>query len=538
PFGLVVTGKAENPVYLEINNSEVSIKNAKDLWGLTDSQTREQIASITRNKATILTIGPGSESGCNFGIIASELAGSASSGFGSVMGSKKLKAIVATGTGQIKMAFPDDVTKIRKRIMTMTGKGYYNAYENPIILPGTTVGKKVHCHGCPQGCWRSIHISSSGNEGVRKCSSPMWYATWDKKLNGDFTEVSFEATNIIQDNTLCGGGVFFLMRFLERCYQRGILTENQAELPLSKMGSPEFLMAFIQKVISGEGFGSTLQKGYKGAGVEMGGEAEEIAGELDTWPYGPKLFNASALLYAVEPEPKISEVHELTSLFSKWSIWRSSKGKQSYLSTDLLRKTGILFWGSEESVDSSTYDGKALAAVKIQNREFLKESLILCDFAYPIFDDAGTDEHVGDPTLERQLFQSVTGSKINDKEFEQTGERIFSLNRIIHLLEGRMGRTDDKLDERLFKKSKDPITDITGAGFLGMVNPELELPGSGNEIVSKLGNAVDKNAFEKALSEYYNLRGWNEKSGLFTDDVISKLQLTEMTGLKSIRKIT
>ena len=55
------------------------------------------------------------------------------------------------------------------------------------------------------------------------------------------------------------------------------------------------------------------------------------------------------------------------------------------------------FWGSEKAVDFSTYEGKALAAIKIQHREYAKESLILCDFVWPIFDDAGSADHVGDP---------------------------------------------------------------------------------------------------------------------------------------------
>ncbi len=55
--------------------------------------------------------------------------------------------------------------------------------------------------------------------------------------------------------------------------------------------------------------------------------------------------------------------------------------------------------------------GKALAARNIQNRTYLKDSLCLCDLAYPITYSLATPDHVGDPTLEGKLFQAVTGHR-------------------------------------------------------------------------------------------------------------------------------
>jgi aldehyde:ferredoxin oxidoreductase len=527
--GLIIVGKAESPLTLEIADGKVVFNDARDLWGLTDSETRKRIAARLGNRARMLTIGPGAEGKTRFGVVASDLFGSASSGFGSVMGSKKIKAIVALGGGKVRMANPETVTAIRKQVRTMTGEGYYNAFGTPTTLPGTKVLKKTHCHGCPVGCWRSQHRSATGVEGVRKCSSPLWYATWDQRLHGEFTPVSFDATNLIQDNTLCGGETYFLMRWLDSCFERGILTESQTELPLKKMGSAEFLHAFIQKIVSGDGFGALLQKGYIRAAMEVGKDAEEVTAELMHWPYGPRLFTTASLLYAIEPKPKITEAHELSALHAKWSVWRSSQGRDSHLSTETLRKIGKRFWGSEESVDATTYRGKALAAARIQNREFAKESLILCDFAFPIFDDAGARDYVGDPSIESRLFEAVTGVACSPDTLERYGERNFTLNRAIHLIEGRKGRTDDTLHESLFRNDKALKGDIYGAGLFGMVNPELELPGKGDTIVSQKGNAVDKTAFETSLDDYYAIRSWDKRTGLFKKDRIADLQLNELT---------
>ncbi len=61
-----------------------------------------------------------------------------------------------------------------------------------------------------------------------------------------------------------------------------------------------------------------------------------------------------------------------------------------------------------------------------------------------------------------------------------------------------------------------------------MVNPELELPGKGDKIVSQKGNAVDKEAFETSLDEYYGLRGWDKKTGLLKKKQVSDLKLDEL----------
>jgi aldehyde:ferredoxin oxidoreductase len=118
------------------------------------------------------------------------------------------------------------------------------------------------------------------------------------------------------------------------------------------------------------------------------------------------------------------------------------------LSIDLSeRKVSLLETKScSRRVDFSTYDGKALAAINIQNHQFMKESLNLCDFAWPAYDDASTEDPVGDPALERQLFSAVTGRQMDEQEFHHTAGRIITLNRSVLLREGRKGRQDKSAD--------------------------------------------------------------------------------------------
>ncbi|GAG25759.1 unnamed protein product, partial [marine sediment metagenome] len=184
------------------------------------------------------------------------------------------------------------------------------------------------------------------------------------------------------------------------------------------MGSIEFLETVIKKICFKEGFGAVLAEGALRASKICGKESQEITNKFLRQTGGagecPKFLIPLSLVCATEPRPFLAEWHEFYEPLIKWVKWYVSKGEESYVSTEVLRKMAVKFWGGEKAVDFSTYEGKALAVVKIQNRQMAKESLILCDFAcWPVFDDASTKDHVGDPTLASQLLSAVTGREID-----------------------------------------------------------------------------------------------------------------------------
>jgi aldehyde:ferredoxin oxidoreductase len=218
-------------------------------------------------------------------------------------------------------------------------------------------------------------------------------------------------------------------------------------------------------------------------------------------------------------------LHELCEPLIKWALWYTTQGAFSYVSTDLLRKIAQRFWGSAEAVDFSTYDGKALAAVKIQNRQHAKDSLILCDFAFPLYDDAGSEDHVGDPAIESRLFSAVTGVAMDEGALERAGERIFNLNRAILLREGRNGCADDYLPESQFIEREEELYDA-----FNMFNPDLYLPAAGDEVISRKGKALSREGFTRMLDEYYTLRGWDVATGLFRGETLEALGLADLAG--------
>ncbi|MBW2368010.1 MAG: hypothetical protein JRH15_09005, partial [Deltaproteobacteria bacterium] len=111
---IVITGKADKPVYLDIRNDAVEIRDAADLWGLDLFEVQETLMSRAP-RASVLAIGPAGENLSPTAIVANETTSSAGQGgFGAVMGSKNLKAISAKGTKVVKIARPEELRKVVK----------------------------------------------------------------------------------------------------------------------------------------------------------------------------------------------------------------------------------------------------------------------------------------------------------------------------------------------------------------------------------------------------------------------------------------
>ena len=215
------------------------------------------------------------------------------------------------------------------------------------------------------------------------------------------------------------------------------------------------------------------------------------------------MYITNGLLYAMEPRQPIQQLHEVSTLVMNWVQW-ANQHEGSYLSSPLLRTIAKRWWGSEIAGDFSTYEGKALAAKKIQDREYAKESLILCDFSWPIMYLPHSEDHLGDPTLESQVFSAVTGKEVDEEGLYRFGERVFNLQRAILAREGHRGRESDQLPEQFFTI---PLK-------TALFNPECQVPGRDGEVISRKGAVVDRGKFEQMKTEYYQHRGWDPATGL------------------------
>ena len=517
---LVIQGKSEKPVYILIQDETVEIRDASTLWGKSTVETREMLKERLGSSANVVATGPAGENMVTFASVLADKDASGSSGLGAVMGSKKLKAIAVRGSGKVKAANPQryrELADYARELRAGFGMG---------ITPGTDQDmklKKDYCYGCTGGfCFRGTYKASNGKVGKYMCGSATFYILRAHKYYGEWNEVPFFANMICNEFGVDTHQMDVMMQWLSKCHQAGILTDENTGIPLSKQGSLEFIETLVRKIGLREGIGDVLAQGTIRAADMVGQGAKELLTDYitDSGHFalidGPRMYISTGLLYATEPRQPMGQLNELGSL-NLWLMW-VYKQEGAFVSNNVFRAIGKRLLGSEAAVDFTTYEGKALAAKMIQDRECAKDSLILCSYLYPIMFSRQTADHVGDPTVESKVLSAVTGNEIDEDGLYRIGERIFNVQRAILAREGHRGRESDRISEYNYTK---PLK-------FDLHNPELLSPGKGDEVVSKKGAVLDREKFEEVKDEYYSLRGWDVGTGLQTRAKLEELGLKDM----------
>ena len=515
---VVVKGKAERPVYIFIDEETIEIRDAGHLWTKGAIETREAMKEELGDPFRIVTIGPAGENKTVFAIVLADNDATGTSGLGAVMGSKNLKAIAVHGKRKIEVASLEKVKELRKTVNEFT-KGMSQLLPN--VFASDKV-KKDSCFGCTNECIRNVFHGKSGKKGKFMCQASLFYQTRAQRYYGEDNEVPFEAAKFCDDYGVDTHAIETMIMWLSRCHKANILTDESSGLALSKIGSLEFVEKLIHDVSLREGFGDTLANGTHRAAESLGSAAQDLITDYITSTgynpvYGARMFITTALFYAMEPRLPIQQLHEISILGMMWAA-KTLGYMDNYISSDVFRAIARRFWGSEIAADFSTYEGKALAAAKIQNRQYVKESLLLCDFIWPIMHTGITEDHVGDPTLESRIYSAVTGAEIDEQGLYKIGERIFNLQRAILVREGHNGREGDTLEEFNFTR---PLKS-------DFMNEACLLPGKDGEPFSRRGLTLDREEFEKMKEEYYGIRGWDPSTGLQTLEKLKELGLEEV----------
>ncbi|MBM3156913.1 MAG: hypothetical protein FJ004_06475, partial [Chloroflexi bacterium] len=508
------------PVYLLLQDNDVQIKDASALWGKSTVETRQTLKEQLGSSVSVVATGQAGENLVTFASILADKDASGSSGLGAVMGSKKLKAVAVKGSGMVKIA---DATKYRElaNYARELRKGFGMG-----ITPGVDQNMKLkrdYCYGCSGGfCFRSTYRDSNGKVGKYMCGSATFYILRARKYYGEWNDVPFLASMICNEYGVDTHQIDVMMQWLSKCHQEGVLTDESTGIPLSKQGSLEFIENLVRKIALREGFGDILAQGTIRAAKAVGHKAEEQLTDYITSTghfaliEGPRMYISTGLLYAMEPRQPMSQLNEMGSL-NLWLMWVYGQ-EGAFVSSDVFRTIGKRFMGSEAAVDFTTYEGKALTAKMIQDREYAKDCLILCSYLFPVMFSQNTPDHVGDPTIESRILSAVTGNEIDEAGLYHTGERVFNLQRAILAREGHRGRESDRISEHNFTK---PLK-------FDLHNPELLSPGKGDEAVSKKGSTLDREKFEEVKDEYYRLRGWDVATGLQTEAKLKELDLKDI----------
>ncbi len=317
---IVITGKAEEPVYLWIGDGKAEIRRAGYLWGKTTYETEASLQSRIGDPAVrIACIGPAGENGVLGSIILIDRAKAAGgSGVGCVMGDKKLKAIAVRGHGSLQVARPEafmEATNVAmqkvaesptaEKMWRNTLAGVYAVDPHSISwdllmlvrngqdesweiekrkrLMNTKTGipkyrkKVLACFNCPIGCMPFSEIKEGnykGTKGEGLWVNTLMLATW---LDIPEPEPIIKAWLTMNELGLDGDFATGMIAWAFECYERGFLTKAQTDGIELTWGNGDALVALLPKLAYREGIGKLLSLGPIEAPRQLGQGSEYFA---------------------------------------------------------------------------------------------------------------------------------------------------------------------------------------------------------------------------------------------------------------------
>lgn len=312
---LIIIGRADDPVYLQINDNAVSIEPAEDLWG---KGTSKAVASLRRTLGEdfeVACIGPAGENlvrGACVMVNKSRAAGKC--GLGAVMGSKNLKAIAVRGTGDIRVAEPERLSilcreaqgriKGSSAVKTLStfgtkagaiGKNNIGAIafrhfqdghmESMAGLDAEAFAPyeqaRFSCRGCPISCRQAYHIASGPYAGTQgeavHCNSIQDFGA---KLDIRYTPAIIKAHLLCNEYGMDIDTVAESISWGFECFEKGLLTESDTEGLELTWGDYDILMTLIGLIAKRQGFGDILADGVQRASSIIGLGSEDLAASM------------------------------------------------------------------------------------------------------------------------------------------------------------------------------------------------------------------------------------------------------------------
>jgi aldehyde:ferredoxin oxidoreductase len=503
---LIVQGQADHWVSVWIYNDQVVFRNAQEYVGEDTYSTQTKLRKELDPRAKILCIGPAGENLSRLAVILSETSFvSGKSGFGAVMGSKKLKAIAVRGTQSLNILDPDRLAKISKEVRKLSSRDPMREWTSRTFINrewqreflNKYRKQNTSCFACHNPCFAYLKVPDSG-ESQTHCLN-YYYFPPATKYYGHTLERdqavsdSFVLANRLGLDTTDIGG---MVKFLNDLYQAGRIAP-EPELPVDKVGSREFIQKLLTAMATRTGIGDLLSQGAPRAadhikdGWESCSKYFPAYGSAEHEPV--RNYPGIALLWALDSRDPVIDHHQYVHLGIKYQEAYTAPYK---LPSKHAKRIAAEVFGSEKAIDHSSFEYKPEAVLYAQNRSAVINLLVLCDWIYPIVQSQVTNDRSGDTSLESQLLSAVTGYLLTEQELNHIGERVWNLARAIMVLEGRT-REKDNLHQSYF-------TDRDG-----------EKP-------------IPKSDFEHAKTKYYQLRGWDEENGWPTIKKLTELGLSDV----------
>jgi aldehyde:ferredoxin oxidoreductase len=489
---IVVHGACEEPSVLVIDQGEVSLTPADELWGSSAEHAEKVLRGRLGPAWRCAAIGPAGERGVRYATISHDGRHAGRGGLGALMGSKLCKAIAIRGRGKVASADPAGVLAAAKDLRersfgpatakyrelgTMSNLLTFNAISTLPTrnfsaarfdgAPSLDVGEmsalrqvaRSSCASCSIGCEHLV--KGPGGKKTRMEYENLFAL-------GPLCGIS-DAEAVVAASSLCdelgldtistGGTIAWAME----CAERGLI-----DAPWLRFGDADALLRAIREIGAREGIGDLLAEGSRNAAQSVGRGSEAFAAHvkgLELPGYEPRTLQSMALGLAVN---------------ARGADHNRSGAYEADLSGDHDRLNGG--------------EAHVAGAIDTENRAAIMDSLILCKFLRGVF---------AEPYPEwAWLLQLVTGWEVDAEELERTAQRIVLAKRLFNLREG-WTRSEDWLPDRFLSES-------------------LEL-----ESGRKATLTADR--LDSMISSYYRGRGL-EPTGVPQPATVDKLELRALAG--------
>ena len=478
---LVVRGRAEKPVWIEIKQDRVTLQDASELWGMRVLKTTQKLDQ-DKNRRNVLCIGPAGENLSRIASIMNDGERSlARGGAGAVMGSKNLKAIVVEGNVKpdvvdlerfkfmlyearkllaasplTSQALPEFGTAMLMNIINEIGalptrNNQQTHFEHAAAISGEELAekylvRKTACWACPIACTRISRAQNVESEG------PEFETAWafGAQCGIDDLEAIIEANHLCNDLGLdaisAGSTIACAMELSDKRYLESDLRFGRADL----------LAPTLEDMAYRRDLGAYFAEGSLRLATHFGAsELSMTVKGLELPAYDPRGMQGQGLLYAT-----------------------SNRGG-CHLRGNML---GLEVLGIPKLIDRFQVQGKSSFVILHQNISAAVDSLVLCKFM-----NLGVAEEYF-----ARVLTAVTGVPYATGDLIKIGERIWNLEKLYNLREG-FTRSDDTLPPRLLSEA---VPDGPSKGWVVHLEPMLQ--------------------------EYYRTRGWDE------DGVPKKQKLDEL----------
>ncbi len=515
---IVIEGKAEKPVYMFIEDQDVDILDAKDLWGKTTWETEDLIRKKHGKDIAILSIGPAGENLVkSAAIITNKYRSASRCGMGAVMGSKNLKAIAVRGTGKNADITPYDVKRFEKKVNEMNerilrskvGKGlktggttlwlsitnklswnpvrnFQDCYVEPekfkALYPENWTHTKIEptktCYGCPVDCSHFFTITGGPYKGtkVAGCEANTF---WDfgTKLDIYYPPAVIKAYEMCQKYGLDVDNVSGAISWAYECYEKGIIDKKDTDGLELNWSNYEEVIILLKKIALREGFGNLLAEGCKRASEILGRNSDKYCLHVKGQDLKEPCRTMKGWALGVKVSPRAGS---------------HTRGCPETEVMGLSREEGEKYYGVPTAGDQLSYEGKAKLVVYFERLMAILDSIGLCNLI----------SEWNDPKLPgikdyAELCSAYLGREITPEELTMTGERILTLERYFNQIYAGFGRKDDYPPERL-------MTEPVKTGPLK-------------------GEKLDREKWDKMLDEYYDLHKWDKRTGKIPKERLEEL---------------